>query len=66
MTHDGASTAFTPGTPWSRGRDQVLRLIAEGRVTSVTPDGALAQRILDRATGSLRAAATAPTPSSAT
>src|SRR5680860_139925 len=58
MARDESSTAFAPGTPWSRGRDQVLRLITEGRVASVTPDGALAQRILERATGSLRAATT--------
>lgn len=50
------TTNFTPGTPWSSGRDQVLRLIADGRVTTVTPDGALAQRILERAHGSLRSA----------
>jgi HEPN domain-containing protein len=52
------AASFTPGKPWSRGRDQVLRLITEGRVASVTPDGALAQRILERATGSLQAART--------
>jgi hypothetical protein len=23
------TTNFTPGTPWSRGRDQILRLIAD-------------------------------------
>lgn len=58
MARNESSTAFTPGMPWSRGRDQVLRLIAEGRVASVTPDGVLAQRILERATGSLCAATT--------
>ncbi len=40
MARDESSAAFTPGMPWNRGRDQVLRLIAEGRVASVTPDGA--------------------------
>ena len=52
------AASFTPGMPWTRGRDQVLGLIAEGRVASVTPDGALAQRILERAAGSLQAAKT--------
>lgn len=56
MTRSDQPPVFIPGTPWGRGRDQVLRLIGEGRVAQVTPDGALAQRILERATGSLNAA----------
>lgn len=56
MNPDAPKGGFTPGAPWTRGRDQVLRLIADGRVTQVVPDGELAHRVLERARGSLNAA----------